>query len=165
MRSFSGLYFFLRFVVLSASYLCHAILRTAPMAGITTIFFATTIITAIAMPYRKAYANYLDILLLSNLTVLCYTQPPAFSNKLLEKLLLAAPMAIMILTITLQKLSDITMLICKTCVCTYKLSPSRFINSFFRNGRTSFTTQASSLTSPQPLIHPTHTIISYGTIP
>ena len=79
MRSFSGLYFFLRmliFFVVFLSYLISKHFMHVPKLhtySVGVVLLITTLAMALAKPYKKAYMNYLDVLLLSIFTVLCFT--------------------------------------------------------------------------------------------
>ena len=77
---------------------CHAFLDFAPTTILGTIFFATTLTVAIVMPYRKVYMNYLDILLLSNLTVFSCMLSSGHDKYalLMRKILLATPIIVLV---------------------------------------------------------------------
>ena len=64
-----------------------------------TVFFITTLVMTIAKPYRKAYMNYLDTLLLSNCTILCYALLFCFRTQLVVRILIATPIAVFIVSI------------------------------------------------------------------
>lgn len=80
MRSFCGLYFFLRMMIVFMAYLSHVIvgkhiIQVPELSSysVGVLLLITTLTIALAKPYKKAYMNYLDVLLLSNFTVLCFT--------------------------------------------------------------------------------------------
>ena len=75
MRSFSGLYFFLRIAACLCMLLSHLIeqlLYINQWITLGTLLFFATLTVAIAKPYCKAYMNYWDIAILSNLAILFY---------------------------------------------------------------------------------------------
>ena len=79
MRSFSGLYFFLSMVVFFVAFLSYLISKhfmhvpKLHTYSVGILLLITTLTIALAKPYKKAYMNYLDVLLLSIFTVLCFT--------------------------------------------------------------------------------------------
>ena len=75
MRSFSGLYFFLRTAVYLITLFSHVIrshIYINQLFAVGTVFFLTSLTIAIAKPYHKANMNYWDIAILSHLAILCY---------------------------------------------------------------------------------------------
>ena len=75
MRSFSGLYFVLRIVVCLLPSLSSHVTKDF-LFDTGAIFLIVALFVALAKPYKKAYANILDVFLLSDLALLCfYTSP------------------------------------------------------------------------------------------
>ena len=164
MRSFSGLYFFLRI----AAYLCALFSNfTKPFLYINhwlavgTLLFFITLTIAIAKPYHKGYMNYWDVAILSHLSILFYVLSSGSHELLLARILLSIPMFIFVLVIILRKAYDmckvyLELLLCKCC-------------TYFRSLR--YTADAEPnriLTVESPteaglLIQPTSTIYNYGT--
>ena len=80
MRSFPGLYFLLRMVIYLTGMFSQKILsphRSQLLAIVIwfpagTILFILALTVALIKPYKPAHTNYLDTLLLSNLSLLCY---------------------------------------------------------------------------------------------
>ena len=77
MRSFSGLYYFLRMMVYFVTYVSHYIDKHHKFEWYSTgvLLLITTLIMALVQPYKKPFMNYLDVLLLSVLTIQCLTLP------------------------------------------------------------------------------------------
>ena len=153
MRSFSGLYFFLRIV----PFLLTALLRVNYLTRwyyCGTLFFITTFTIAFAKPYRKAYMNYLDALLLSNLTLLSFMVLAGSKMLQLARTLFLAPLLILILTIVFR--------VFYPCVNRY-LSKYTCLSRKCRELRSNvFATTVDTTAASQPLIQPTHTEVSYG---
>ena len=74
MRSFSGLYFVLR--VLPFTYIGFGMyklnLHLTVWSYTAFLFLTSTLLTAYFKPYKHAYMNVLDTLLLANITIVCY---------------------------------------------------------------------------------------------
>ena len=77
MRSFSGLYFFLRMVVYIVVYVVQSIAKhhVSEWYSAGVVLIIATLIMALVQPYKKPFMNYLDVLLLSVLTIQCFTLP------------------------------------------------------------------------------------------
>ena len=79
MRSFSGLYFFLRMMVLFVAVLLYRVCKhffhvpELDVYSVSVLLLITTLAMALAKPYKKVYMNYLDVLLLSIFTALSFT--------------------------------------------------------------------------------------------
>ncbi len=76
MRSFSGLYFFIRIVLYFAGFLSKKFLNSMwSMKSIWfssgTIFFTTALTIGVTQPYKKVYMYYIDTFLLANLALIC----------------------------------------------------------------------------------------------
>ena len=80
LRSFSGLYFFLRMTVYVISTLSHIFLKVNDNVWSIdeiwfptgTVFIITALTIALIKPYRKNYMNNLDALLLFNIALCCF---------------------------------------------------------------------------------------------
>lgn len=111
MRSFSGLYFFTRIVLYVTGFLTKKLSNNIWsvkeiwfFSG--TVFFATTLVLGLVQPYKKDYMNYVDTLMLANLTLMCYVIPglsdlPRF---LITRILLFTPIVTFVALIMLKKL-------------------------------------------------------------
>ena len=77
MRSFSGLYFFLRMIVYIIVYVIHSIAKhhVSEWYSAGVVLLIATLTMALVQPYKKPFMNYLDVLLLSVLTIQCLTLP------------------------------------------------------------------------------------------
>ena len=71
MRSFSGLYFVLRFTTFFFRINKHIVVNAAWTYLVFT-FLACTLLMALARPYKRMYMNIIDTLLLADLTLLCH---------------------------------------------------------------------------------------------
>ena len=153
MRNFSGLYFFLRIV----PFLITALLINNSFAQwyyYGTLFFITTLTIAFAKPYRKTYMNYLDAFLLSNHTLLSFIVLAGSHMLQRARILLVAPILILILTITFKVLYHCT----NRCLSKYTC-----LSQKCRELRSNvFATTVDTAAVSQPLIQPTHTEVSYG---
>lgn len=106
MRSFCGLYFFLRMMIIFAANLPHYIagkhfiqVPELPSYSVGVLLLITTLTMALAKPYKKTYMNYLDVLLLSNFTVLCFTLSLSstwHAMQVIARVLIAVPLVIII---------------------------------------------------------------------
>ena len=72
MRSFSGLYFFLRIIVYSAVILSRKTLNLNHQLTRGFIISAAALLIALSHPYKKTYMNVVDSILLSHIATLCY---------------------------------------------------------------------------------------------
>ena len=111
MRSFSGLYFILRMVVCLIALFSFNVINNYVTdfnyCGVTFLIVALTI--ALVQPYRKAYANVLDTLLLTDLALilLCNYCNTGSSTTLSDRfnpsrVLSLAPMVMFILILVLR---------------------------------------------------------------
>ena len=107
MRSFSGLYFFLRMAIVL---IAHIFLKlpiiprslTCVWISVGTAFFIVGLFIVLIKPYKKAHMNYLDALLLSNLALMVSLFAARFSHMLYYfiRVLLLSPIAgLLLLTI------------------------------------------------------------------
>ena len=170
MRSFSGLYIFLGVAAYITVVLTHTVKVHITFINewfaTGTLFFVVTLTITIAKPYQKAYMNYLDTLLLSYNTILCYVLSSGFRTFLVARILITAPFTVTAAVVISRKLYEVS-----SKVCTHKLksSPFKFINNFRAKklhdvvGSTrSPTANTPTTESAQPLIQPTSTVICYG---
>ena len=111
MRSFSGLYFFLRMMVYFVGYLSQFIGKhhnhLSNWYGVTVLLLITTLIMALVQPYKKAYMNYLDVLLLFILTVQCFTLSLHSTKPIVQltvRVLLTIPFAVVVLFVVWKRL-------------------------------------------------------------
>ena len=109
MRSFSGLYFLLRIVVYFTGLLSHKLLHHFSFLSeiwfpVGTVFLLSALTTALIKPYKMAYMNYLDALLLSNLALLCFVMSSELPDMLvIARILFLTPIVIFIVIILLRK--------------------------------------------------------------
>ena len=112
MRSFAGLYFFLRMIVYMVGVASYRLLRRYTKNvwifdeiwfPCGTVFMLTALMIALVKPYQKAYMSYIDVLLLSNLALCCFVTTSKAFSFLMIKVLFALPMLALILTILLRK--------------------------------------------------------------
>ena len=167
MRHFSGLYFILRIIPC----LIKLIVRPFSIHHATiywyysgTVFFSIALIVGITKPYKRAYMNYLDILILSNLAVLHYSFVSRAQMLQLIRTLLAIPILVFITYMIIK-----TITICfvgrslSQCTC-LKFVIRKIISlktvTFSSKEEQQFTID--SPTAAQPLIEPTSTTLSYG---
>ena len=103
MRSFSGLYFFLRMMVFFVAFLSDYVGRffmhvpELHIYSVGVLLLITTLTMALVKPYKKVYMNYLDVLLLSIFTVLCCTVSLSstwHNIQIIAKVLLVVPLVL-----------------------------------------------------------------------
>lgn len=73
MRSFSGLYFFLRMMFYFVAYAAYQLNHIFQWYSIGVLLLIATLTMALVQPYKKPFMNYLDVLLLSILMIQCLT--------------------------------------------------------------------------------------------
>ena len=163
MRGFSGLYFLLGIIayfIVALSRTMSSYLFISHWFAIGTVYFITTLAITIAKPYRKAYMNYLDTLLLSNCTILCYVLPFSLRTQLVVRILITTPITVFIVSIISKKLYGAF----KSYKC--KLKSQQCLHKYFccytsnRMPTAVESTQSSTANTPtstQPLIQPTST--------
>ena len=112
MRSWCGLYFFLRMIVYIVGIVSYRLLR-----GYTenvwilneiwfpcgTVFMLTALMIALVKPYQKPHVSYMDSLLLSNLALCCFVATSKVYTFLMINILFAIPVLALILTLLLRK--------------------------------------------------------------
>ena len=112
MRSFSGLYFYLRMVVFIVGQASYRLLKGYSEniwlfnevwfpAG--TVFLLTALMIAFIRPYQRPYMSYVDALLLSNLALCCFVTTSKIFILPVIKILFAVPMVAFILIVFLRK--------------------------------------------------------------
>ena len=165
MRSFSGIYFFLRGAVYLLSSVSHALqsyIFICDWFTLGTLFFLASLTVAIAKPYCRAYMNYWDIAILSHLAITCYSLSSGAHALLLDRILLTVPITVFFIITMLTKCCVMSK------VCYNDLKVPKYC-SCFTSGNTLFTAEPCQScrvdypTVSQPLIQPTSTVISYGT--
>ena len=114
MRSFSGLYFFLRI----AAYICALLSLLAILylhinhwLSIGILLFFMTLTVTITKPYRKAYMNYCDIAILSHLAIFFCVLSSGRHAPLLARTLVNIPILIFVLVIISKKGYDICLML------------------------------------------------------
>ena len=160
MRRFSSFYFFLRIflclLAVSARYIKHNVLSRYYLTG--TLMLFTTLVFAFAKPYRKSFMNYLDVLLLTNFTLVSYTLSLQSNNPSVSeatRILIAAPIVILILYKVLKTIHDAIRYVSKSCDCK---APLKNFVEYFKKSRIFKTA-----TEEGPLLSPTCQVPSYGT--
>ena len=166
MRSFSGLYFFLKIM----PFLIKLIVRTFSKYHAVihwfyfgTLFFIAALSVGITKPYKKPYMNYMDVLILSNLALINYILLSEVSMLQTIRILLATPISVLIIIM-------VTKLILNAARSLLKFTCSKFTirncitlrtATFPRQEEQRFITDTPTAT--QPLIEPSSTVLSYGT--
>ena len=161
MRSFSGLYFFLRIV----PYLIRSIM---PLLNgdaliqcffVGTGFFVTALVMTVAKPYHKAYMNHVDTIVLLLLALLCYMVLAGSYVLQIAKILLAAPILIFILINAGRMFRFIIKHLLKyTYLSIFKEKCITLVKAVFLSKRSAMDVK----TATQPLIQPTCSVIKYG---
>ena len=70
MRSLSGLYFFIRIFIIVVRLTMHLFIPNIWLSY-TLLYGSTTLLIAYVKPYKRAYMNFYDTILLANLSVVC----------------------------------------------------------------------------------------------
>jgi K+-sensing histidine kinase KdpD len=172
MRSFCGLYFFLRMVVFIVGLASYRLFRryTENIWNINEIWFPsgvvfmlTALVIALVKPYRKAYMSYVDVLLLSNLALCCFVSTSKVFTFLTIKILFTLPILTLILTVLLRK-ARLSTILNHLSQCHHKL---REIWQFKRSISTT-ESNAEVIEAQLPFIQPdtigTEEVNNYGTI-
>ena len=108
MRSFSGLYYFVRLLVVITAYLSMKLSTAGEWLSddmwfpIGTVFLTVAIVIALTRPYKKIYMNTLDVLLLSNLALLSYAISSRFNLSLTIPIMMIIPIVVFLLTLLLR---------------------------------------------------------------
>ena len=162
MRSFSGLYFFLRLMAYLPSLLCRLLSNYFDINKwfiLGTFFCIASLFTAFAKPYRQPYMNVLDAFLLVNFALFNFIISAGGHMLLIARVVISTPIALFFLIITLKKAHFAIIKVPQVFKNKFKLQYEWFRCTFYtaeRNQHTSRNTVA------QPLIQPTSTVISYG---
>ena len=164
MRSVSSLYFLLKVLTMLVSLLSRRINGDiSRYYSIGTLFFLVTLFVAFAKPYRKPFMNYADTLLLSFVTLLCYTQSLKTTTMFeTERILLASPISVIIL-IHVRKICNVTVCALKFCTSKLRLCFLEKRGNCFRARRVpakaepslGYSVDTYVLSETQPLIAPT----------
>ena len=158
MRCFSGLYFFLRFIICFFVYLSEKLSDHRYFIMLESdneiwfilgsVLLTVTLIVALCRPYKKNYMNVIDSLFLANIVIQVSVISSSFHTKTMLTISLLAPIVVLalILTIKLTKTSIETLSV-RQCLNGLKLAHSRLHRSErrFEEGET---------TEQQPLIQP-----------
>ena len=154
MRSFAGLYFFLRFTPFFFRINKYIAINVV-WSYLVFIFLSCTLLIALVRPYKKMYMNVIDTLLLANLTLLCHLFTRRNSNKVWQVMTLTSGPAVLFGGFVLYK------------VCTQLNAKQRLTNIWqlcwkqCRNGRHPFyvarinSESGDSCGQNQPLLSPT----------
>ena len=167
MRCFSGLYFILRimpFLIKLITRPISAYYATIHWYYSGTVFFAIGLIVGITKPYKRAYMNHLDTLILSNLAVLYYSFSSRANTLPLIRILLAIPI-LMFVTYVIIKTIKICFIGRSLPQCTCLKLAKRKITSLKTVTFSSKEEQQFTIDSPtaaQPLIEPISTTLNYG---
>ena len=130
---------------------------------IGTLFFIAALTIALAKPYQKAYMNYLDILLLSNIALLCFIVLSGSSMLLPTRILVAAPIVAFILIMVIRVFRYAIRHLSK-CICTkFILQKLLALRTAKYTAKVEQNTTTDTQTAAQPLIQPTSTVLNYGT--
>ena len=164
MRSFSGLYFFLRLMAYLPSLLCRLLSNYFDINKwfiLGTFFCIASLFTAFAKPYRQPYMNVLDAFLLLNFALLNFIISAGGHMLLIARVVISTPIALFFLIITLKKAHFAIIKVPQVFRNKFKL---QYVIEWFRG--TSYTAKRNQHTThntaAQPLIQPTSTVISYG---
>ena len=104
LRSFSGLYFFLRMAVFLLGLLCsyrrlkvnnNIWTTNAIWFPTVTVLMITALTIALIKPYQKNYMNYLDALLLSNIALCCLVLKAEIRVLMIIRLLFCSTMLVL----------------------------------------------------------------------
>ena len=98
-----------------------------------TLFFTVTLFVAFAKPYQRPCTNYAEALLLSFITLLCYTESLGSARMFETERILLASLIVVIILIharnicdatmnALRKICDVTMHTLKFCTCNFRKS-------------------------------------------
>ena len=168
MRSFSGLYFFLRIV----PYLIVSLqLLQLPKNNIIvtywyyfgTLFFVAALTIALAKPYQKAYMNFLDIFLLSNIALLCFIVLSGLTMLLPTRILLATPIIAFILIMVIRVFRYAIRHLSKCTCIKFILQKLLALRTATYTAKVEQNSTIDTPTAARPLIQPTSTVLNYGT--
>ena len=153
MRYFSGLYFFLRFLLYSVGCLCNKLTGNYNMMSdnmwfsIGSVFLTVGLIVALCRPYKKNYMNVMDSLLLYNLAIQCYVISSSFNMKPMLIILQLAPVVVFALIFSIRLM--------KSCIKALRFRQCLKCFKSFRKGLSSSANDNEDITSERkPLIQP-----------
>ena len=175
MRGFASLYFFLRIAAIFVTWLPSLFLKTMSSFYFTGILFSMiSLLVALAKPYKKSYMNYLDIIFLFSCSVMCHTialQSEQHGLLLMVRIMQSAPLLLLILYVMIRIFHGRVQIIFKgTVLPIYGIFSHHRSTDYARLGNQASTNEIQVIddftaASPaQPLIEPTCTVVSYGTI-
>ena len=130
-----------------------------------TLFLIVALIVAFVRSYRKAYMNYLDTLLFSDLALIYYAFSCGADMLHMLRILLEIPMLAFLIVMIIKIIHNAVRQLSK-CTCTNiaicKLISLRTATSTYGEQQQGMITH-DNLTAGQPLIEPTSTVVSYDT--
>ena len=166
MRYFAGFYFILKITPFLIKLITWSLGRHDEIihwyySG--TIFLATALTVGIAKPYKRAYMNYSDTLILSNLALIYYSFASGAHMLLSFRIILIIPISafIIIMIIKVACFAGRSLSQCTYFKLIMEKVTSLRATIFFHKEEQRFTID--SPTEAQPLIEPTTTVLSYGT--
>ena len=109
-RIFAAFYFILRLIVITVWTLAQRFLKGNHWFCVGMVFTISSLIIALIKPYNKTYMNYIDCLILCNLSTVCYILSQSVLGHamlLLAKTIIAAPVVISSLMLLLR--------MCRSC--------------------------------------------------
>ena len=171
MRSIAGLYFILRFMPFLTKSMeqlytkdkYHSV-RHWYYSG--SLFLVIALIVALARPYRRAYMNYLDIFILSDLALIYYAFSCGGNVLLTIRILLVVPISAlliaMIVKITCYSARQLSKCTCAKFVIHKSVSLMTAISTH-QEQQVTISSMHNNPSAAQPLIEPTSTVVSYDT--
>ena len=171
MRSVSSLYFFFRLVTYLStlfSQLLNRYFHTNKWLISGSLCSILSLFIALIKPYNKLYTNYLDAMLHLYVAISCFILSTGSQPLIVTRVLLWIPITFLflILSIILFKKLQFPMLkIVKACQSKLNLSSRSFRSTSLTN-KPSQNQQAYACnqTAAKPLIQPTSSVITYGSI-
>ena len=109
LRIFSGLYFFVRKASLLVALFSYKFLQVHPRSikviwfPSGTLFLIIAFFIVLIRPYQKAYMNYVDTLILSYLSLLCFALASELSTTVIVRTMLFIPITVFVLAIVSSK--------------------------------------------------------------
>lgn len=150
MRCFSGLYFFLRFLLYLVGYVSDKLtdndvtLSDKMWFPFGSVFLTVGLTVALCGPYKKKYMNVMDSLLLCNLAIQCYIISSSFNMKLMLTISLLVPIVFFVVIVATKLM--------KSCI---EALPFRQCFKSFRKRLPSSANDNEEITSERkPLIQP-----------
>ena len=172
MRSFCGLYFFLRMAVFIVGLTSYRLFRPYTdniwmidevWFPIGVVFMLSALTIALIKPYQKTCMSYVDSLLLSNLALCCFVATSRVFTFLTVKILFALPILVLILTVLLRKaqLSAIFNYVSRCCC------KSKEVRLQYQRSNSALEFSAGSMEEGLPIINPATVEVDdnkYGTM-